>query len=45
LVGFLYWYGLYPFHGAIFGNLIKAISERAEAMALAESPTSSAVQA
>jgi hypothetical protein len=29
LFGFLYWYGLYPFHGLIFGNLIRAISERA----------------
>ena len=29
LFGFLYWYGLYPFHGPIFGNLIRAISERA----------------
>jgi uncharacterized protein YbjT (DUF2867 family) len=33
LLGFLYWYGLYPFHGAIFGNLIRAISQRAEARA------------
>jgi hypothetical protein len=30
LLGFLYWYGLYPFHGLIFRNLIKAIAERAE---------------
>lgn len=29
LFGFLYWYGLYPFHGLIFGNLVRAISERA----------------
>lgn len=29
LFGFLYWYGLYPFHGLIFGNLIRAIAERA----------------
>jgi hypothetical protein len=29
LFGFLYWYGLYPFHGLIFGNLIGAIAERA----------------
>jgi len=29
LFGLLYWYGLYPFHGLIFGNLIHAISERA----------------
>jgi uncharacterized protein YndB with AHSA1/START domain len=31
LLGFLYWYGLYPFHGLIFRNLIRAITERAEA--------------
>jgi uncharacterized protein YbjT (DUF2867 family) len=31
LLGFLYWYGLYPFHGLIFRNLIDAITERAEA--------------
>jgi hypothetical protein len=30
LFGFLYWYGLYPFHGLIFGNLIHAIARRAE---------------
>jgi hypothetical protein len=28
--GLAYWYGLYPFHGAIFGNMIRAIAERAE---------------
>jgi uncharacterized protein YbjT (DUF2867 family)/uncharacterized protein YndB with AHSA1/START domain len=30
LGGVLYWYGLYPFHGLIFGNLINAIARRAE---------------
>jgi len=30
LFGFLYWYGLYPFHGLIFGNLADAIARRAE---------------
>jgi uncharacterized protein YbjT (DUF2867 family)/uncharacterized protein YndB with AHSA1/START domain len=45
LLGFLYWYGLYPFHGAIFGNLIGAISERAEALASERSSAPSAVQA
>jgi uncharacterized protein YbjT (DUF2867 family) len=30
LFGFLYWYGLYPFHGLIFGNLIRSIAKRAE---------------
>jgi uncharacterized protein YbjT (DUF2867 family) len=33
LGGFLYWYGLYPFHGPIFSNLIRGIGERAEARA------------
>lgn len=33
LSGLAYWYGLYPFHGAIFGNMIRAIGERAEARA------------
>jgi hypothetical protein len=32
LPGFLYWYGLYPFHGPIFGNMIHRIAERAEAL-------------
>jgi uncharacterized protein YndB with AHSA1/START domain len=30
LSGLAYWYGLYPFHGAIFGNMARAIAERAE---------------
>ena len=30
LSGLAYWYGLYPFHGAIFGNMPRAIAERAE---------------
>ena len=30
LSGLAYWYGMYPFHGAIFGNMIRAIGERAE---------------
>ena len=30
LSGLVYWYGMYPFHGAIFGNMIRAIGERAE---------------
>ncbi len=33
LPGLVYWYVLYPFHGAIFGNMIRAIAERAEARA------------
>jgi uncharacterized protein YbjT (DUF2867 family) len=32
LLGFLYWYGLYPFHGLIFAKLVKRIAERAEAL-------------
>jgi uncharacterized protein YbjT (DUF2867 family) len=38
LLGFLYWYGLYPFHGLIFRNLIKAIAERAEGRQSEENP-------
>jgi len=30
LSGLAYWYGLYPFHGPIFGNMIGAIAEHAE---------------
>jgi uncharacterized protein YbjT (DUF2867 family)/uncharacterized protein YndB with AHSA1/START domain len=30
LSGLVYWYGLYPFHGAIFGNMAREIGERAE---------------
>jgi uncharacterized protein YbjT (DUF2867 family) len=30
LLGLAYWYGLYPFHSAIFGNMIRAVAERAE---------------
>jgi uncharacterized protein YbjT (DUF2867 family) len=35
LLGFLYWYGLYPFHGVIFGKMIGKLAERAEAQASA----------
>ena len=38
LLGFLYWYGLYPFHGLIFRNLIRAITERAEARQAQDGP-------
>ncbi len=31
LLGFLYWYGLYPFHGLIFGQMIGKLADRAEA--------------
>jgi uncharacterized protein YndB with AHSA1/START domain len=37
LSGLVYWYGLYPFHGAIFGNMARAIGERAVARAGARS--------
>lgn len=30
LSGLAYWYGLYPFHDAIFSNMARAIAERAE---------------
>jgi uncharacterized protein YbjT (DUF2867 family) len=33
LLGFLYWYGLYTFHGVIFNNLIHRIALRAEVRA------------
>jgi hypothetical protein len=33
LSGLAYWYGLYPVHGLIFGNMIRAIGERAKACA------------
>jgi uncharacterized protein YbjT (DUF2867 family)/uncharacterized protein YndB with AHSA1/START domain len=38
LLGFLYWYGLYPFHGLIFRNLIKAVTRHAEAAPTEETP-------
>ncbi|MBN1139729.1 MAG: DUF2867 domain-containing protein [Anaerolineae bacterium] len=31
LLGFLYWYGLYPFHGVIFGQMLGKLAARAEA--------------
>lgn len=30
LFGQLYWYGLYPLHGLIFGQMVKNLSEQAE---------------
>jgi len=32
LSGLLYWYALYPFHAAIFGNLIRKVAERARGL-------------
>lgn len=32
LLGLLYYYGLYPFHGLIFGKLIDRIAARAESL-------------
>ena len=32
LIGFLYWYALYPFHSLIFAKLVKRIADRAEAL-------------
>jgi hypothetical protein len=32
LLGLLYWYVLYPFHAAIFGNLIRRVAERARGL-------------
>ncbi|MFN2217837.1 MAG: hypothetical protein ACK2UA_04475 [Anaerolineae bacterium] len=45
LLGFLYWYGLYPFHGLIFHHLIEAITKRAEALSSQEAATDRPVQA
>lgn len=39
LLGFLYWYGLYPFHGVIFGRMIGKLAERAETQASASTST------
>jgi uncharacterized protein YbjT (DUF2867 family) len=33
LLGHLYWYLLYPFHAAIFGNLVRRVAERARGLA------------
>jgi hypothetical protein len=33
LLGWLYWYGLYPFHRIIFSGMIGAIARRAETIA------------
>jgi uncharacterized protein YbjT (DUF2867 family) len=33
LSGLAYWYGMYPFHGLIFGHMIRAIGKRAEDLA------------
>jgi uncharacterized protein YbjT (DUF2867 family) len=38
LLGFLYWYALYPFHGLIFAKLVGRIAERAEAVASGTAP-------
>ena len=29
--GWLYWYGIYPFHALIFGAMVRAIGRSAEA--------------
>ena len=39
LPGFLYWYGLYPFHGPIFGNMIHRVAERAETLSFRDAAT------
>lgn len=45
LLGFLYWYGLYPFHGLIFENMIGRLAARAEALAEESAQAPSAAQA
>ncbi len=37
LLGFVYWYGLYPFHGIIFGKLIDSIATQAESLSAVNS--------
>jgi uncharacterized protein YbjT (DUF2867 family)/uncharacterized protein YndB with AHSA1/START domain len=44
LLGFLYWYGLYPFHGVIFANMIDKLAERAQALSSREAATDLPVQ-
>lgn len=44
LLGFLYWYGLYPFHGLIFGKMIDRLSRAAEAWGCLEENQAQAVQ-
>lgn len=45
LVGFLYWYGLYPFHGLIFGKMIGRLAEAAESRrASGDAPQSQVVE-
>ncbi len=38
LAGWLYWYGLYPFHSLIFSGLIDQIAQRAMAAKLPQAP-------
>jgi hypothetical protein len=33
LLGFLYWYGLYPIHALMFRGLVLAVAKHAETMA------------
>jgi len=42
LSGLIYWYAMYPFHGAIFGNMARMIAERAEERACQRSSPGSA---
>jgi hypothetical protein len=45
LPGFLYWYGLYPFHSLIFGRMIGRLVERAEAWAAQDATSGAAARA
>lgn len=36
LAGLLYWYGVYPFHGPVFSQMIGYVARRAEALARGE---------
>jgi hypothetical protein len=42
LLGVIYWYALYPVHQVVFGGLIAAIRERAEAREARSAPASAA---
>jgi hypothetical protein len=36
VLGRLYWFGVYPFHGLVFGGMTRAIAERAAAAGRAQ---------
>ena len=42
LAGHLYWYSVYPLHGAIFGNLIRCVARRGREIAGSPAPGAAA---